>query len=77
VEGREAGTGQTAPENEQAATAQPEAAREGNSEQGTESTPSWTKEERAAKIDAERERQAQADRERGSNDNDRGRTREP
>jgi hypothetical protein len=73
VEGREAGTGESALENEQAPTAQPEAAQEGNSG-GQESTPSWTKEERQARIDAERERQAQIDR---SNDNDPGRTREP
>jgi hypothetical protein len=72
TEGREARTGETTPENEQAPTAQPEAAQEGNSEQGQEAKP-WTPEERAAAIERERQRQEQADRERGSNDNDRGR----
>jgi hypothetical protein len=71
-EGREDGTGETAPENEQAPTAQPEAARDGNSG-AEESTPSRTKEERQARIEAERERQEQARRDR-SNDNDPGRT---
>jgi hypothetical protein len=77
VEGQEAGTGESAPEKEQAATTQPEATQQQDSGQGQESTPSWTKEERQARIDAERERQAQIERERGSNDNDRGRTMEP
>jgi hypothetical protein len=72
VEGRDAEAGESAPENEQAPTAPPEQAREGNSGEGQEPR-QWTAEERAAAIEAERERQAQADRERGSNDNDRGR----
>jgi len=72
VEGRENSTGETAPQNEQAPTAQPEAAQEVNSGEGQEPKP-WTKEERQARIDAERDRQAQIERERGSNDNDRGR----
>lgn len=72
VEGRDAGTGETPPQNEQAPTAQPEAAQEANSEEGQEPKP-WTKEERQARIDAERERQEARDREYGSNDNDRGR----
>jgi hypothetical protein len=83
VEGREAGTGETAPGNEQAPTAQPEAAREANSGQGTESTAQQHAAERAerqARTEAERERQERRraeERERGSNDNDRGRTMEP
>jgi hypothetical protein len=76
-EGQEAGTGETAPQNEQAPAAQPEAAQQRDSGQGQESTPSWTKEERQARIDAERERQAQQQERDRSNDNDRGRTREP
>ena len=67
---------ESAPGNEQAAHAQPEAAQEQNSGEG-ESTPSWTKEDRQARIDAERDRQAQIERDRGSNDNDPGRTMEP
>jgi hypothetical protein len=74
VEGREDGTGESAPENEQAPAAQPEAARDGNSGAG-ESRP-WTAEERAKAIEAERERQEQAQRDR-SNDNDPGRTFDP
>lgn len=77
VEGREAGTGETTPREPEATHAQPEATPEANS---GESTPSWTDEERAAKIEAEyeaQERQAQEERDRGSNDNDSGRTREP
>lgn len=77
VEGQEAGTGESAPENEQATHAQPEAAQQQDSGQGQESTPSWTKEQRQARIDAERDRQAQIERDRGSNDNDPGRTMEP
>ena len=79
VEGHEAGTGESVPGNEQAASTPPEQAQEGNSGQGQEQaeTPSWTPEERAKAIEAERERQAQADRDRGSNDNDPGRTFEP
>ena len=77
VEGQEAGTGETAPETEQAPTAQPEATQQHDSGQGQESTPSWTKEQRQARIDAERDRQAQIERDRGSNDNDPGRTMEP
>jgi hypothetical protein len=77
VEGQEAGTGETAPETEQAPTAHPEATQQHDSGQGQESTPSWTKEERQARIDAERDRQAQIERDRGSNDNDPGRTMEP
>jgi hypothetical protein len=72
VEGRDAGRGETAPESEQATHAQPEAAQEVNSGEGQEPKP-WTKEERQARIDAERDRQTQIERERGSNDNDRGR----
>ena len=82
VEGQEAGKGENAPENEQAATAPPEAKQEGNSG-GGESTQQQRaaaidaeREERQARIDAERER-AQIERDRGSNDNDPGRTREP
>jgi hypothetical protein len=74
VEGRDAGTGESAPGNEQAPTAQPEAARDGNSGAG-QSRP-WTAEERAKAIEAERERQEQAQRDR-SNDNDPGRTFDP
>lgn len=77
VEGREGGTGESVPGNEQPTTAQPEATQQHDSGQETESTPSWTKEERQARIDAERERQAQQERDRGSNDNDPGRTMEP
>ena len=80
VEGREAGTGEIAPEQEQATHAQPEATQQANSGDGSEPAPSkdgepkqWTPEERAAAIEAEHERQAQAERERGSNDNDPGR----
>jgi hypothetical protein len=83
VEGQEAGTGESAPGNEQATTAPPEAAQEGNSGEPKK----WTQEQRAAaidaerdrqaRIDAERERRAQIERDRGSNDNDPGRTREP
>jgi hypothetical protein len=83
VEGREAGTGETAPGNEQAATAQPEAAQQQDSGQGTESTAQQHAAERAerqARTEAERERQERRraeERARGSNDNDRGRTMEP
>ena len=72
VEGRESGTGETPPENEQATHAQPESTREANSTEAQEPK-QWTDEERAARIEAEYERQAQAGRERGSNDNGRGR----
>jgi hypothetical protein len=87
VEGQEAGTGESVPENEQAPAAQPEAAQGQNSGQETESTPDpsrrsgseggWTKEERQARIDAERERQAQQQERDRSNDNDPGRQFEP
>ena len=83
VEGREGGTGESAPDNEQAPAAQPEAAREGDSGQGQEQKPKtgWaSEEERQAAIDAGRQRreaQEREERERGSNDNDPGRTREP
>jgi hypothetical protein len=79
VEGREAGTGETTPENEPAPTASPEAAQEGDSGQGQEQKPKtgWaSEEERNAAIRAEyerREAQEREERERGSNDNDRGR----
>jgi hypothetical protein len=80
VEGQEAGPGESAPENEQAPSALPEPTQQQDSAQGqqaAESTPSWTKEERAAKIEAERERQAQQKERQRSNDNDPGRTYEP
>jgi hypothetical protein len=76
VEGREAGTGEIAPENEQATTAQPEAAREAKTGEGQESTPKtgWTPEERAAAINAERERrEAREAEERERGDDDPGR----
>jgi hypothetical protein len=76
VEGQEAGTGESAPENKQATHAQPEAAQQQDSAQEQEPK-QWTREERQARIDAERERQEQARRDRGSNDNDPGRTMEP
>lgn len=81
MEGQEAGTGETAPQEPEAATAQPEAAREDNSGAGQETAPktSWTPEEQATAITAERQaREAREAQEReGSNDNDPGRTFEP
>jgi len=83
MEGHEAGTGETAPETEQAATAPPEQAQEANSGAGQESTPKtgWASEaERDAAINAEREareaREAAEERDR-ANDNDPGRQMEP
>jgi hypothetical protein len=75
VEGREAGTGETAPENEQATHAQPEATPQPDFPQGQESTPTAaperTEAEREAAIQARLEKWRQ-ERER-SNDNDPGR----
>lgn len=72
VEGREAGTGETTPENEQATPAQPEAAQQPDSGQGAEPAPAqageqkpktgWeSDEERQAAIDAARERREAQD----------------
>jgi hypothetical protein len=78
VEGHEAGAGESVPENEQAATAPPEQAREGNSAPERAGEPKqWTKEERQAAIDAERARQEARDREYERDNDDPGRTREP
>jgi predicted RNA methylase len=75
VEGREGGTGETAPQEPETTTAPPEAKQQQDSGQGQESTPEWTEAERNAAIEAEYERQTERDR---SNDNDDpGRTFEP
>jgi hypothetical protein len=92
VEGHEAGTDKTTPENEQAPTAPPEAAQEQNLQPGAEPAPAkagegeakpktgWeSAEERQAAINAERERQEAQDREyeRDRDNDDPGRTFEP
>jgi hypothetical protein len=64
------------PGNEQAPTAQPEAAQQQNSGQGQEPK-QWTPEERQAAINAERERQEAQDREYERDNDDPGRTFDP
>ena len=61
MEGRDAGTGETAPREPEATHAPPEQAQEAKTGEGQESTQKpWTPEERAAAIEAERQRQEQA-----------------
>jgi hypothetical protein len=88
VEGQETATGETAPENEQAPTAQPEATAGHDLEQGQQPpvfppstgaslTQVWTKEQRAAEINAEHERQEQQKLNRSNDNEPPGRTFEP
>jgi hypothetical protein len=88
VEGRDAGTGETAPEKEQAAHAQPEEAAGQDLEQGQQPvagpastgerlTQVWTKEQRDAAIERERQRQEQQRADRSNDNEDTGRTFDP
>jgi hypothetical protein len=88
AEGQETATGETAPENEQAPTAPPEATAGHDLEQGQQPpafppstgaslTQVWTKQQRAAEINAQHERQEQQQLNRSNDNQPPGRTFEP